>query len=99
MDKRAIITAILAYGKAELALGAGTGAYTDVDAALDLLLIKLWPVPGKEMARHCAWGGHYFTEADEALARTGCWISHGVCPEHAHLLDEQAGAMDRQVVR
>lgn len=95
MDRRELVTAILAYGRAEHAAGEGTGNYEAVAAALDVLLAKAIPTPGKEMAHYCSWGRHPMSDADEALARAGCWISHGVCPEHAHLLD----GLDRQVVR
>lgn len=99
MDARRIIAAILAYGRAERALAEGTGSYGDVDAALDTLLVTLWPVPSREIARKCGWCDAYASPEDEALARTGAPVSHGLCSVCAATMNQQADAMDRQVAR
>lgn len=99
MNARAIITALLAYGRAERELGEGTGGYAEVDAALDSLLLKLWPTPPTPFARQCSWCQTYASPEDEALARAGAQVTHGICGVCSARLDEQADAMDRQVVR
>lgn len=35
------------------------------------------------LARFCAWGNHWMSEADETLGRSGAPVTHGMCPEHA----------------
>ncbi len=95
-DTRATITALLAYGREERALGEGHGSFDRVDAALDTLLAHMFPLPSALHVRQCAWCRGYATAVDEALARTGAPVTHGIC---ASCAAQQERAADAAVTR
>lgn len=93
MDARGTLAALLAYGRAERRLGEGIGNYTEVDAALDALLVKLWPVATRELSRMCSWCREYASPEDEALARAGAPVTHGLCDRCLKFVQSQGVAV------